>query len=305
MLEQCRVIRIISAAMLCACGGCGALGLPLPGVGNVPASLVLPGDDAEVPFLFHAGYVVVDVKINGMGPHKFLIDTGASVSVISSRISGNLPQNIVGTTSIVSNVDPNTLSTSFILIDRLEMGPIAFERLQAAILSAITITSNDQRIVVDGILGAPLFRNVALTVDYPMQSVRIRNSASPPVNQCKVFATSPGPADLPTINLVVAGRQTQAIIDTGNNEFLLLPAEFSTLSFIGPTQPSTAATVTGVLATIVGRLNGVVQSGCLSFDQPTLTIGGNISSMGSKAFSDSSITLDQASNLFWLQGSAQ
>jgi predicted aspartyl protease len=282
--------------------GCGAFPALLPGIGNVPASFLLPGGDAQLPFRFHGGYILVDVTINDGQTHHFLLDTGASVSVVSPKVAASLPENIVGSTSIVSSVDPNSIDTRFILVDRLQLGSVVLERFQAAILPSLAVRSGDETIIADGILGVPLFRNVSLTVDYPGQSLRLQETPLPEGDDCTILSTRAGPGELPSLALDVAGRDVLAIIDTGNNELLLLPSRFGDLPFTGPTQVGIASTVTGVVATTQGTLDGSIRmSPCIQFDAPSITLGGSIASLGARAFLGRTVTLDQRSGRFWFQ----
>lgn len=302
---HCRPPALLTLALFIqACAGCGAFSALMPGVGNVPGTFLLPGGDGQSSFLLHGGYVIVDATINDAGPYKFLLDTGAGVTVVSPKIADALPQNVIGTASIVSSVDPNSVNTKFLLVDHLQMGPVVFEHFQVAILPELSITSNGQTVIADGILGSPLYRNLSLTVDYPGQTVRLRDSAAPSAGDCALPVQS-GPGDLPSLALKVAGRDVVAVIDTGNNEFLLLPSSFGDLPFSGPTHNAVASTVTGTLTTIKGTLDGSVQAGCALYDRPTVTVGGHIASLGARAFIGHTITLDQTSGRFWFQSSAQ
>ncbi len=282
-----------------ACVGCGTFSIQLPGIGNVPAGYNLPGGEAIIPFTSMGGYVVVDVLINDAGPYKFILDTGASISVVSPAVAAKLPQTFTGTTSIVSNVDPNSVSTRFILIDHLSVGPAQFDRLQAAILPAIRATFEGQTIFIDGILGIPLFQNLLLTVDYPANVVLVSTSGAPTPDGCSVLRTMRGPGDLPSLELDIDGRMVLAVIDTGNNEFLLLPESFSDLSFVGPVQTGMATTVTGTLETTRGILDGNITTGCQTFSQPTITVGGGIASIGAGLLSQYKVTIDQLSHVIW------
>lgn len=285
---------------VCAVGaGCGGFSIQLPGFSNVPAMFQLPGDEAVIPFTPIGGYVVVDVMINDAGPYKFILDTGASISVVSPGIAADLPQVFTGTTSIVSNVDPNSISTRFILIDHLTAGEARFERFQAAILPSIKAVVNGEVVFIDGILGIPLFQNLLLTVDYPANQVRVGTVDAPPPDGCSVIRTQRGPGDLPTLPMTVAGREVLAVIDTGNNEFLLLPSSFSDLDFVGPLQTGTATTVTGTLQTSKGVLDGNVVTGCQTFVQPSVTVGGGIASVGAGMLSRFRITIDQRTSVIW------
>jgi predicted aspartyl protease len=295
---------LVSVAIGCAVlAGCGTISISSPGVDNVPASIELPNGDASSAFLLHGGFIVVDVLVNGAGPYAFLVDTGASVSVVSPKVAAAFNGDIVGVTSIVSTADANRIQAELVLIDRFQLGPVSFEQFQAAILPSLSIAVGGHTLIAEGILGAPLFQNVLLTVDYPGRTVRIRRTGSPESADCTVLPVNAGPDGLPSVALDVAGREVVALIDTGNNEFLVVPAAAGELPFVGPTHPGIAITVTGTVNTVRGVLDGVVQSGCVSFDNPVVTVGGELATLGARAFLDYTITLDQPSARLWFQSS--
>jgi predicted aspartyl protease len=56
----------------------------------VPASIQVPGDGITVPMQDMEGRPVIDVKINGKGPYRFVLDTGATTTVVSGELSREL-----------------------------------------------------------------------------------------------------------------------------------------------------------------------------------------------------------------------
>src|SRR5512140_532980 len=71
------------AALLLACllpaAGCGLENPPT----TVPTNVLLPVGGVEVPVAIVANQMFVDATVNGAGPYRFALDTGASLSLIS------------------------------------------------------------------------------------------------------------------------------------------------------------------------------------------------------------------------------
>jgi predicted aspartyl protease len=279
--------------------------MPLPRVGDVPASIDLPGQDQTVTFDFVDGYVLVHGMVDNSGPYTFVLDTGAGATIISPNIANKLPQDFNGSATIVSSVDPNSINTQFIRVENLSVGSIQFQNFQAAILPEIVIRSPNGQVTIDGIMGLQLFRNLLLTVNYPGTVVRVRQGSLPASNDCLILPVQRSDADLLLLTLDVTGRAVDAVVDTGNNEFLLLPTSFSNLPFDGPTHTGTATTVTGNLTTMVGILNGNVDLGCIEVLKPQVTVAGNVASLGSGLFSQLILSIDQNAGVLQFEQAAQ
>ena len=298
----CLCLASLPAFALC---GCNTFQIPMPDVGNVPASIDLPNQDQTIPFQFVNGYVLLTGHVGTAGPFTFVLDTGAGASVVSPAIAQTLPQDFTGTTTIISSVDPNSVSTKFIRVENISIGSVQFQNLQAAILPPIVLQSSGRSITIDGILGIQLFRNLLLTVDYGADTVRLSQGSLSAADNCLVLPVTRSDGDLLLIDLDVAGRSVGAIVDTGNNEFLLLPSSFSNLPWSGPTHVGSATTVTGNLTTTVGTLDGNVNLGCIHVISPQLTVAGGVASLGSGLFSQFILSIDQNAGVLQLEQAAQ
>src|SRR4029077_18742566 len=56
----------------------------------VPTGIELPRDGVTVPMQDMEGRPVVELKINGKGPYRFILDTGAVTTVVSDELSRQL-----------------------------------------------------------------------------------------------------------------------------------------------------------------------------------------------------------------------
>lgn len=288
--QICLCLASLLASVFC---GCNTFQIPMPDVGNTPAAIDLPNQDQTIPFQFVNGYVLLTGHVGTAGPFTFILDTGAGATVISPAIAQTLPQDFTGSTTIISSVDPNSVSTKFIRVENISIGSVQFQNLQAAILPPIVLQNSSHSITIDGILGVQLFRNLVLTVDYGADTVRLKEGSLPASDNCLIIPVTRSDGNLLLIDLDVAGRSASAIVDTGNNEFLLLPSSFSNLPWSGPTHSGSATTVTGNLTTTVGTLNGNVNLGCIHVISPQLTVAGSVASLGSGLFSQMILSIDQ------------
>ena len=267
---------IAVAFAILPCTGCGTTD-PLTGNSAVvPTTLRLPGGDVTVATTVDAdGLMFADVFVNDTGPYKFLIDTGAGATVISPRITALFPASIGGTTNTSSGAIAGTVARRLFRVDSITLGSVSFENFQAVEIDVAPLLPNSG-FVVEGVLGLPLFRAIALTMDFPGSLVRLRQGPLPATDNCNVFDLTVDSAQLVNFPLTVEGQRVQALLDSGNNSFLFLPTSFDDLMFIGPTTRSTASTVTGSFSVTNGCLApGAVSFGCFSFSDPCVGIGGN------------------------------
>jgi predicted aspartyl protease len=140
-------------------GAAGALGgawsTPLAALGDEPRSgsnVVVQGAQPVVSLqtsLDTHGRPLARVRINGQGPFRFLVDTGATTSVVSAPLARRLalpavPSRIVHTVT-------ETVLTPFARVTSLEVGPTRSENITAALLDGPALAS------ADGILGMDVF----------------------------------------------------------------------------------------------------------------------------------------------------
>src|SRR5260370_1090191 len=81
----------------------------------------LPAGGSSVPMGDLGGRPIVDVNINGKGPYRFILDTGASMTVISDDLKDEL-----ALPAGASNAHtPDGASASLVRIDSLRVGDAA------------------------------------------------------------------------------------------------------------------------------------------------------------------------------------
>jgi predicted aspartyl protease len=158
----------------------------------------------------HIGRVVVPVMINGRGPFRFVVDTGASHSTISPTAATALGLTPDTVPSIVLNGITGSTSVSAVTVDKLETGALLLERTAMPVVWAPVLAG------ADGILGAASLTSQSLLVDFQHNKVVIAPRVNAPTRDgsMRVHAVRL-PDGLMTINTLVAGVRVRAVIDTG------------------------------------------------------------------------------------------
>lgn len=171
--------------------------------------------EADAPFasrttLDGAGRIMAPVMINGRGPFRLLVDTGANSSMISTRLAEALgfDYSSANTVNVILNGVTGSALMPTVEIERLQSGALVLKNQQVGVVASEMMDS------ADGILGMAGLRDRQLIVDFKRGRVSIKRSQQNSANLIRV------PAERMASGLVVAranvdGIQALAIIDTG------------------------------------------------------------------------------------------
>lgn len=192
---------------------------PLPGPslqdGLVPPTLPLEPVEPEPEFaapttLDRVGRVVAPVEIDGRGPFRFILDTGANRSAISQRTAQRLllPLDLDAAVSVHGMTGTAVMPTT--LVRTLRAGDLVFENQRLPVLPDGVFAD------VDGILGIDCLQEARVEIDFARDRVTIRRSPSRRAAAGRLVV----PADLRHGGLLlVQGRvgrvRVKAILDTG------------------------------------------------------------------------------------------
>jgi predicted aspartyl protease len=115
--------------------------------------------------LASGGYPVMLVKarVNGHGPYAFLVDTGATVTIVSATLAKNLRltpvavavQGIGAGGSFTTRAYTASVAVGETHQDRVVVGTFDLTQINAAVGT------------IDGLLGYDFLKNYRVTIDYP------------------------------------------------------------------------------------------------------------------------------------------
>jgi predicted aspartyl protease len=125
--------------------------------------------DRKVVFDFveHTSLVVVPVRINGHGPYRFLLDTGASNTILSLSIAEGLGIQKLRSYTIISA--GGSVSGTIRKLSTLTVGPARLEDVEIAVANFPLLKTMN----VDGVLGSDYLRRFKISIDYDNQVVDI------------------------------------------------------------------------------------------------------------------------------------
>lgn len=157
------------------------------------------------------GRPMVKVKIDGKGPFPFILDTGATRTVIDLGLSDEL--------SLPS-------SDERVRMNELMIGPVRMDEVTAVALPISAMFGKIDR-PPRGVLSALSFPGYLLTFDYPRKQVALRKGALPAPNGKTIFAYGEDET-LPLVPVKVAGLEVKVHLDTGASSALSLPTKYKT-----------------------------------------------------------------------------
>jgi hypothetical protein len=129
-----------------------------------------PGSAPGVPFTTGPGgaFILLPAMLNGQGPYRFLVDSGASSTVISPALAQRLeiPGQPVEAMGVEGGLAAQTLT-----LGSLEAGGQRLEELPAAAVDVFEYTSRAAGVPVEGVLGFSFLCQFRVTIDYPRQLI--------------------------------------------------------------------------------------------------------------------------------------
>lgn len=185
---------------------------PLPDPGN-PVPSAEPVPEYAVPTKRdRAGRVLAPVMVNGQGPFRFILDTGANRAVLSPHVAALLKLQASDATPLAVHGVTGSAVLPAVAVDSLTAGEVTLARNKLMPVLSADVLAN-----ADGILGIEGLGTARIDIDFKNDRVRISESngrkRAPPG-----FLTIPASLRLGGL-LMVRGRvgrvRVQAIIDTG------------------------------------------------------------------------------------------
>lgn len=214
----------------------------VPGLASPAGAAVgVPANDdgplfASPTRLDRIGRIVVPVMINGMGPFRFIIDSGASHSTMTPRLAAALGLDPATQQTMRVNGITGTADVPSVAVDRLQAGSLEIRDKRFPVVFAPVLGD------VDGILGVAGLKKELISIDFQHDRVTIFPShrrGAPSGFQTVAAERVEGGL------LAVPGRigrvHVLAIIDTGSERTLGNPVLREALQSRRKKKPTTAA----------------------------------------------------------------
>ena len=151
----------------------------------------------------------VDVKVNGRGPYRFVVDSGADTSVVGLRIARDL-QLPLGTPAILN------ATTSRNEVDRVKVASLGIGTSTIPDLELPALRESD--VGADGLIGIDALTEQRLMMDFEAHQVRVEDARKPmkfsPDDIVIIARRTRGQLILTEVR--ASGFPLDAVIDTGS-----------------------------------------------------------------------------------------
>jgi hypothetical protein len=227
------------------------------------ANIEVPQNGVTIPMQDMGGRPVVEIKINGKGPYRFILDTGAATTVVSDELSRELSLTPPAGVQVAS-VDGGP-APAIVVIHDLRIGDARLEGMIAAIMPLGGLLKGDD--APRGILSAANFPGCLLTYDYPGKRMLIKRGALEAADSRSIFQYSEDQV-LPTVPVRIAGHDTQVHLDTGSPFGLVLPVKFLTELPLAsqPREGGKVRTGGGEFPVLTAHVDGTIELGKYKLD---------------------------------------
>ncbi len=167
------------------------------------------------------GRLLFEANVNGMGPFKFIIDTGADISAVSTRLVERLNLATTERNVVLAGVTGEYPVSHYVQLDIIKSDRFERSAVEATVIQPAVLAG------ADGIIGADLLRDMRVTFNFKRDRVTVEPSGPRPLARTNpttvvqfyadTFAT---PAEFTESGLVlvearIGGQTLPAIIDTG------------------------------------------------------------------------------------------
>lgn len=252
----------------------------------------------EIPVTLAGTQILIDgVRVNGQGPYRFLLDTGAQGAGRADTTlvqALNLPQ--VGTAGASDGGNGPRRQLAVHRIDTLEFAGQTFRDLDVV---SRDYNTGGGRGSIAGVLGIDLFRGGLVTIDYGRSVLRIEPGALPEADGRTVLALDPEDP-IPTVEIGLGDQTLKAHIDTGSMGGITVgQTTADALTFTAPPVVSgQAQTVSGAFEVRQGELAGDMTLGGQSFGRPMVSVMPHfrVGNLGGEFLRGQVMTLDMANH---------
>src|SRR5581483_1659212 len=207
---------------------------------------------STIPFDLLGNRPFIKVMINGKGPLRLVIDTGASLSVISEKAAERLgirPVARGGNARAVGGT--GSFPIVYTVLDSVAIGETRIETVPAYIRTVHIASDTPEEERADGYVGLSVLANYAVTLDYQNKTLTLdRSTPAETKDQAANPATEPPASDVapPITRIAVPIRSTSGGLASTEAQ---LPALERPLNFI----IDTGASITVVSKSAVKRNN--------------------------------------------------
>jgi len=250
----------------------------------------------SVPLEDWRGKPIVDLTIQGEGPFRFILDSGADVTVIDHGLAGRFEFKQLGQTEIGSPLGGTVPATRLQLSD-VHLGSIDLGTVEALDIDLAGVLGSGDAPV--GVLATADLGRRSLAFDFSGKRLSVSDTLLPPANGSDVFDFC-SPTGKPSMTVQVGGEQHCVNLDTGSPTVLSLPLSVAAgLPLSSKPSVRGKARLVGAEVDVWGaRLDGELRVGQLVVADPRLSFMETdaLGNIGQGLLRDADLTIDHANS---------
>ena len=153
--------------------------------------------------------MTVAVRINGSGPYRFVVDSGADTSVVGEHIAARLK--LPAGSRTILNAITDSQYVDRVLVDELELGPTTVHNLEVPVL-------REDDLGAEGMLGLDSLTEQRLMLDFEKRLITVDDGRTPPPQyDGEIVVVARLRKGQLILTQVRANRQAvDAVVDTGS-----------------------------------------------------------------------------------------
>jgi tetratricopeptide (TPR) repeat protein len=218
------------------------------GTKNIGVAVAPPNPNA-VPFQKMLNLIFAEARVDGRGPYRFVVDTGATQVVLSEKLLAELHLQPIASTVMHGVGGAGKVESKLYKVSEFEIGDVKITNFPVGTFSDPLVTQ-----LADGIIGTAALSDFVVGVNYPQS--RLELSRKPPA---AVGQTLDGRyfSNLILIPLELNGRfQGNFVVDTGAVTTVL---SHSMAAKLGVTEETAGAKVDAGLVGVGGMQGSVLR----------------------------------------------
>ncbi|MGC4040232.1 MAG: retropepsin-like aspartic protease [Flavobacterium sp.] len=268
--------------------------------GQNPAGFSIDFNESKtvIPISYRSGAnPVIEVKINGKGPYKFMFDTGSlTLAKLDEKVFNEL--HLTATDSVLAGDGSGTNRKSFPVTNVKQISIGSYQINNAA---AMVRDYNQRRNIdaIDGVIGLAFFKDVLVELNFE-NNLLIISKGKLEKEDKNTFPTTII-NEIPAIRLKLGTKELTAIFDTGNMGWLSVHSSYVSNEMVSGTPKviGRAKTVSNEFEIREAQLNQRITIGNIEFKNPIITINDILPqcNAGIRFLRQMNITFDQKNNL--------
>ena len=156
------------------------------------------------------GRIIVPVMVNGQGPFKFALDTGANTTVLTPSLAAALGLQISDDNAVTMYGATGAAAVPTTMVERVAAGDVVLEGRRLPVANALTGT-------IDGILGVDGLESKRIMVDFRKNRIEIRDARRErPIAWAMRVPAQMNFGRLIVVDATVDDVRVKAVIDTGS-----------------------------------------------------------------------------------------